>query len=149
MKKAIIINWISFKMVIRIIPVMAGIVISTGYCVGQENDNFRFSELSGIFQTHKHEKPKYSSTNEKPKNELEFLMATGFNTYKSFFSSQDNPSCVFHPSCSSYSVQSMQQNGMFVGLLQTFDRLSRCHSFVKPSQYIFDPSKQRFHDPVQ
>jgi len=115
----------------------------------QENDKYNFEELNDLFQHHQHEPPKYKSTKDKPKNELEFVLATGFNTYKLFFSSQDNPSCVFHPSCSSYSVQAMQQNGMFVGTLQTFDRLSRCHRFIKTNQYIYDPSKQRFYDPVK
>ena len=79
---------------------------------------------------------------------MEFLLASGFNGYKAFFSSQDNPSCVFYPSCSSYSVMAFQQKGFVVGMLSTFDRLSRCHHFIKPNQYIFDPSKQRFYDPV-
>ncbi len=115
----------------------------------QESDVYDIHAIKGLFEVHKHKAPKYKSDTMKPKNELEFLMASGFNIYKGFFSSQDNPSCVFHPSCSEFSVQALQQKGLLLGTLYTFDRLSRCHRFVKPNQYVFDPSKQRFYDPIR
>ena len=115
----------------------------------QNPEKYGLNELSHLFEAHEHKPPKYSNGSTKPKNELEFLMASGFNIYKGFFSSQDNPSCVFHPSCSEYSVLALQQKGLLLGTLYTFDRLSRCHRFTKPDQYVFDPSKQRFYDPIR
>lgn len=115
----------------------------------QKTDVYAIHSIKGLFEVHEHKTPKYKSDRLKPKNELEFLMASGFNIYKGFISSQDNPSCVFHPSCSEFSVQALQQKGLFLGTLYTFDRLSRCHRFVKPNQYVFDPSKQRFYDPIR
>lgn len=117
--------------------------------VAQEQSNFEIGELETLFEHHDHVTPKYMQQSPKPKNELEFLMGSGFNIYKTFISSQDNPSCVFYPSCSEYTVQSLQQYGLFVGTLQSFDRLSRCHRLVKPDQYYFNPSNQRFYDPVR
>lgn len=111
--------------------------------------DFGIDEIKGLFDVHRHTPPKYSGNQSKPKNEFQFLMASGFNVYKAFFSSQDNPSCVFYPSCSEYSVLSFQQKGLLMGTLYTFDRLSRCHHFVKPGQYVFDPSKERFYDPLR
>ena len=102
----------------------------------RKNDPYGFHELNTLFKAHDHEVMKYSNKSNKPKNELEFLLASGFNTYKAFFSSQDNPSCVFYPSCSSYSVQAFQQKGLIIGTFQTFDRLARCHRFVKPMNII-------------
>jgi putative component of membrane protein insertase Oxa1/YidC/SpoIIIJ protein YidD len=115
----------------------------------QNTDKYGLNEISHLFEVHEHKAPKYKSESLKPKNELEFLMASSFNIYKGFFSSQDNPSCVFHPSCSEFSVKALQQKGLLLGTLYTFDRLSRCHRFIKPDQYVFDPSKQRFYDPVR
>ena len=149
MRSTIITDWTSKLSGKTFFLVAVVFTLLSGKCFAQETDKYNFSDLAGLFQHHHHEPPKYKSKSEKPKNELEFLMATGFNSYKKFFSSQDNPSCVFHPSCSSYSVQAMQQKGMFIGTLQTFDRLSRCHRFIKTNQYIYDPSKQRFYDPIR
>ena len=116
--------------------------------MAQKKDAFELNKLKGLFEAHKHEKIRYEKKSIKPKNEFEFLISTGFNTYKSFFSSQDSPSCVFYPSCSVYSVLAFQQKGLVVGTLMTFDRLSRCHRMVTPGQYVFDPKKERFHDPI-
>ncbi len=119
------------------------------FCRAQVPEIDLHKEIKGLFQVHIHKAPRYSPLSEKPKNEIEFLMASGFNIYKTFFSSQDNPSCVFHPSCSEFSVMVLQEKGLLVGTLYTFDRLSRCHLFIKPDHYFFDPLKQRFYDPVR
>jgi len=131
-----------------LLTIFAFPVVFAGNCLGQNTDLYNFDVLKSLLSEHKHETPKYSNKSNKPKNEMEFLLASGFNFYKAFFSSQDNPSCVFYPSCSSYSVLAFQQKGFILGTLSTFDRLSRCHHFVKTNQYIYDPSKQRFYDPV-
>ncbi len=117
--------------------------------LSQEKKNYGLNELENLFEAHDHEVMRYSNASDKPKNEVEFLVASGFNIYKAFFSSQDNPSCVFHPSCSVYTVQTIQANGLFLGTLQAFDRLSRCHRLIQPGQYFYDKSKQRFYDPVR
>lgn len=119
----------------------------TGY--SQDKNNYELDNLNDLFDAHHHETIRYKSQSAKPKNELEFVMASGFNIYKAFFSSQDNPSCVFYPSCSEYTVEVIQKKGLFTGTLQAFDRLSRCHRLVGPNQYYFNPTKQRFYDPVR
>ena len=35
--------------------------------------------------------------------------------------------CRFFPSCSSYMLQSIKQNGLWLGLLQGIRRLAKCH----------------------
>ena len=125
------------------------VVCLAGKLQAQNEDRYGLESLSGLFNATEHTVPKYSSEKEKQKNELEFLLATGFNTYKAFFSSQDNPSCVFYPSCSEYSVEAFQKKGLLLGTLYTFDRLSRCHRLVKTNEYIYNPEKQRFYDPVE
>jgi putative membrane protein insertion efficiency factor len=148
-KKIIIINWGKNNFPLKLMVTLIFMIVIPVRGFNQEVNIEYLDEIKGLFEVHEHKAPKYTSENQKPKNELEFLMATGFNVYKAFFSSQDNPSCIFHPSCSEYSVDAMQQKGLFPGILYTFDRLSRCHRLVKPGQYVFDPSKQRFYDPVR
>ncbi len=135
----------------KIIPLL--IIFFVAGCFSMQaqvsSNDYKMDELRGLFEAHKHKPVTYTSDTNKPKNEFEFLMASSFNVYKAFFSSQDNPSCVFHPSCSEYSVQALQQKNLLLGTLYTFDRLSRCHRLIKPGQYYFDPMKQRFYDPVR
>jgi len=89
----------------------------------------------------------YKAYLKKSKNEIEGTAAILFLTYKSFFSSQDQNSCVFTPSCSVYAMESLQHDNPFVAYMKIFDRLQRCHPLVKPGEYEFHKQTQRFHDP--
>jgi len=80
--------------------------------------------------------------------EINIVLSTGFLFYKSFISSQDKPSCNFTPSCSEYAVEAFRKKGVFVGWLSSFDRLTRCHGLIKPTDYHFDTTKMHFYDPV-
>ncbi len=124
-------------------------ILISGKLHAQQNDSYGFDNLKTLFTIAEHKVPKYSSNTDKQKNELEFLLTISFNSYKALFSSQDNPSCVFYPSCSEYSVRAFQQKGLFLGTLYTFDRLSRCHRLVKTNEYFYNPEKQRFYDPIK
>ena len=39
------------------------------------------------------------------------------------------PSCRFNPTCSQYSIQSLNKYGLLKGLWLTFKRISKCHPF--------------------
>ena len=65
--------------------------------------------------------------------------------YQKGISSQDLPSCVFHPSCSRFAFGSIEQYGVLKGILLASDRLLRCNPFA-PKYYQFDGEK--FSDPV-
>lgn len=82
-------------------------------------------------------------------NEADILFSFGFLFYKKFISSQDSRSCVFSPSCSEFAVEAFKHKGIVKGWVMTFDRLSRCHGFVKPSQYRFDNNNNLFYDPIK
>ena len=71
-----------------------------------------------------------------------------FNIYKTFISSQDHMSCVFSPSCSEYALQAVQQQGFLLGMINTFDRLTRCNG-LRPGDYQVDPHLHRLFDPVR
>jgi putative membrane protein insertion efficiency factor len=89
----------------------------------------------------------YKAYLKKSKNEIEGTAAVLFLTYKNFFSSQDQPSCVFTPSCSVYAMESLQHDNPFVAYLKIFDRLQRCHPLVKPGEYTIHQSSMRYYDP--
>ena len=80
-------------------------------------------------------------------SELNLLISFSFLFYKEFVSSQDVEACVFHPSCSEYTAQAVQNRGAFAGILDGFDRLLRCHTFVNEKDYEFDIVTGKYHDP--
>lgn len=94
------------------------------------------------------EKTSYIKYLKSNSNELEVTFTVLFLGYKSFFSSQDIESCVFHPSCSEYAVQCMQHHSILVSPFQIMDRLQRCHPFATPKQYNFNIVTGRFYDPI-
>lgn len=106
--------------------------------IGQINKIFEVSE-------HKHDHTSYIK---KSGNELSFIFASLFWTYKEFISSQDINTCVFYPTCSVYAIRSIQEKGILTGILSTFDRLSRCHPFGK-AHYTIHKETQKYYDPVE
>jgi putative membrane protein insertion efficiency factor len=80
-------------------------------------------------------------------NELQTVLSGLFLVYKSFFSSQDNQRCSFHPSCSEYGLEAFKKLGVIKGVICTCDRLTRCNGF-SPEQYEIDFKMRRLKDPV-
>jgi hypothetical protein len=106
-------------------------------------------ELKSLYITSDTIKTDYKKPLKNAVNEIEIVFSTGFLFYKSFISSQDKPSCIFSPSCSEFAVEAFQKEGIFLGWLKTFDRLSRCNGFANHTHYHFDTEKQLFYDPVK
>lgn len=67
--------------------------------------------------------------------------------YSNLISSQDNHTCVFYPTCSSYCSGAMRTHGLIKGSAMSFDRLSRCH-FLSPERYQIDIPKRKLIDHV-
>lgn len=80
-------------------------------------------------------------------NELQTVLSGLFLVYKSFFSSQDNQRCSFHPSCSEFGLEAVKKLGIVKGVICTCDRLTRCNGF-SPEQYEIDVKMRRLKDPV-
>ncbi|RQV96921.1 MAG: membrane protein insertion efficiency factor YidD [Calditrichaeota bacterium] len=59
-------------------------------------------------------------------------------TYQKFISPLFPPSCRFYPTCSEYSILSIEKHGLILGLWYSIKRISKCHPF-HPGGY--DPVK--------
>jgi len=44
---------------------------------------------------------------------------------------KNGPTCVFYPTCSEYSIQSVSKYGLFKGLFLSGRRILRCHPWQK------------------
>ncbi|MFN0213641.1 MAG: membrane protein insertion efficiency factor YidD, partial [Saprospiraceae bacterium] len=89
----------------------------------------------------------FSLSRENP-NELQTVLSGLFLVYKSFFSSQDNQRCSFHPSCSEFGLEAVKTLGVVRGIVCTCDRLTRCNGF-SPEQYEIDLDQRKLKDPVK
>ncbi len=105
------------------------------------------SQLTEILETtYKHEHKHYS-IDKNAQNEYQLVISAMFTAYKRFISSQDASSCSFSPSCSEYAVIAINQQGLFWGIINFFDRFSRCTG-MSPEQYQFDDYNHLLIDPV-
>ena len=76
------------------------------------------------------------------------LAATGLiRLYQKFISSQDGPTCNFHPTCSRFGMRCIQEYGMIRGLLLTADRLLRCNG-SQLGHYHKDEATGKYVDPI-
>ena len=83
----------------------------------------------------------------KASSEYQLGLNWAFVVYKGFFSSQDGSNCTFHPSCSQYSVLAIQKKGPVLGMLLTFDRLTRCHGLSSKHYHVHESGLLK--DPVE
>ena len=76
------------------------------------------------------------------------VVATGLiRLYQKFVSSQDGPTCNFHPTCSRFGMACIQEYGVVRGMLLTADRLLRCNG-SKSQHYHKDGVTGKYIDPV-
>lgn len=71
-----------------------------------------------------------------------------FHIYQHYISPQDASSCSFEPSCSAYASKAIQEQGLIKGLLNFFDRFSRCNS-LSPENYPINEEKRLMQDPLR
>ena len=92
-------------------------------------------------------KEKYISVREYD-NEYDLLFSGAFLFYKNFLSSQDASKCNFTPSCSVYAINAIKTQGVIVGIVNFFDRFSRCNS-MSPEDYLKNYTNNTLIDPVR
>lgn len=105
------------------------------------------SSLNSLFRP-KDDSPNYSEYLMKSGSETNALVSFSFLFYKKFLSSQDIDACVFEPSCSVYTVETIQKNGIAEGFLDGLDRLLRCHYFVTEHEYYYNIYTKKYYDPL-
>jgi uncharacterized protein len=81
-------------------------------------------------------------------SEYDWLFSHLFVFYKKYISSQDASSCSFTPSCSEYAIMAVKKQGVLVGLLNFWDRFSRCNG-MSPENYNIDQKLRLLIDPVR
>lgn len=114
------------------------------YVLGQQGT--KIGDFKNFFEVKEH---KHQWTNQLKNNDNEIILifSTLFVLYKELISSQDVDVCVMTPSCSVYAIENIKKNGLFFGLLNAFDRLTRCNPGKKKDLPI-DVETGKYYDPV-
>jgi hypothetical protein len=104
--------------------------------VAHSQQVIRFDNLVAMSnqEVHKHD---FSAYFKECSNEPQVIMTGLFVGYKSLFSSQDQKSCTFTPSCSEYAILTIRKKGILEGFLDAIDRLTRCNG-LSPENYETD-----------
>jgi putative component of membrane protein insertase Oxa1/YidC/SpoIIIJ protein YidD len=116
---------------------------SSFYASGQTSDELAVLSMN----TKLHEHQTSWSVAKNNNSTMEIVLSSMFKFYKYFISSQDSQSCSFSPSCSVYAVETIKKQGFFLGILDTFDRLSRCNG-MSPEKYEINQNHTLLIDPV-
>ncbi|MCH7754295.1 membrane protein insertion efficiency factor YidD [candidate division KSB1 bacterium] len=69
---------------------------------------------------------------------MKYLGVAAIKIYQLFISPLFPSSCRFYPSCSEYTLQSIEKFGLFKGAWKGFVRLAKCHPFHSGG---YDPVK--------
>ncbi|MDZ4757730.1 MAG: membrane protein insertion efficiency factor YidD [Bacteroidota bacterium] len=89
-------------------------------------DTRKMAMVNDKLQKEKLAKVKYASA-KKNKNPVQLVFSGLFLSYKYLISTQDGNKCNFYPTCSEYGMMSVKKHFFVLGLLDTFDRLTRCN----------------------
>jgi putative membrane protein insertion efficiency factor len=71
--------------------------------------------------------------------------------FQKFISPVDGESCNFHPSCSNYGLQAIEEHGLLLGVPMTAERVIRDHHPKNPARYPLYEKRGEFYywDPVK
>ena len=115
----------------------------SAYCQ-QEKEVSKFEDFFEV-KTEKHNWAEHLKNNE---NEVDLVFSVLFFLYKEVLSSQDIDACVFTPSCSVYAIENIKKYGFVLGMLNSFDRLTRCNH-GQHKHLPVDPEARKYYDPVE
>lgn len=82
-------------------------------------------------------------------NAGEFITKSLTNAYWFFISDVDGDNCPFHPSCSSFLLQSAKKTNIFQASLMFFDRFTRDMNIAKGEDHYPRVSTGYYYDPPQ
>lgn len=97
------------------------------------SEDMNFFESENQIQSHKHER-EYIFKDKKNKfvkyNPLSLTLGGMLYIYQNAISQQFSSNCLYHPSCSEFSKQSIAEYGFFKGIFLSTDRLTRCNKIA-------------------
>jgi len=106
-------------------------------------------------QVHHHEKRIYIYKNQRKTlkncNPVSLIYGGTLYVYQNLVSQHLSADCLYDPSCSDFSKQSVKAYGLIKGGLLSFDRLNRCNriSATDLDPAMINKKSHRFSDPIK
>jgi uncharacterized protein len=90
------------------------------------------------------------TTGTKHINPAGYLLGGSLYIYQNTISKHLSADCLFAPSCSEFSKQSIREYGIIRGILASLDRVNRCNRIAEHDlkNFSHDPVSNRYSDPV-
>lgn len=136
---------INLRIILSRFSILIVVFLYFSFCAyGQQGTEIK--DFNNFFEVkvHKHQWTDQLKNND---NEINLIFSALFVLYKELISSQDVDACVMTPSCSVYAIENIKKNGLFFGLLNAFDRLTRCNP-GKHKDLPIDVETGKYYDPV-
>jgi putative component of membrane protein insertase Oxa1/YidC/SpoIIIJ protein YidD len=83
-------------------------------------------------------------------NPVSLLLGGTLYIYQNVLSKHISADCLFTPSCSEFSKQTIREDGILKGTLLSIDRVNRCNRIAATDlkNYTVDKKSKRYPDPV-
>ncbi len=127
------------------------------------NSEKSYSQSTGnhldVISEHRHQQPQ---TQRKPifrllgnsvvskYNPVSLTLSGMLYVYQRSISNTLSNRCIYHPSCSNFSAQAINEKGFVLGVLLTTDRISRCNQIAAWDlpPHRMDENRMRFRDEI-
>lgn len=118
------------------------------YTAFSQTENYRWEKADFTFRIEQ-KKPKKAITFDSENPAVNLTKSFVFG-YRLLISEPDGDNCPFHPSCSTFLIDAVEQTNLIQGTLMFFDRFTRDASFIgRNSRYpkhtsgkLYDPAEQ-------
>ena len=77
------------------------------------------------------------------------ILLSAVSAFQKFISPTDGDRCDFFPSCSAFGRKAVAEEGVFIGVTMTADRLIRCNPFKRPGLDYLPLADGNLYDPVE
>lgn len=122
------------------------ILIICSFSAFSQNESFKWEKAEYLYRTDdSHNKRNITFDSDDP---FEIITKSFVYSYRLFISDLDGDNCPFHPSCSSFLLDAVEETNIVTGTLMFFDRFTRDASFIgRNSRYPIHKSG-KLYDPA-
>lgn len=119
------------NILILILILSIPLINTKAQAVREDIDLIKMTTMESSIDHHHHTHPDFLLSNHPSAfvryNPLTLVLGSLMWTYQKVVSPQFSATCLYSPSCSAYSIDLISDYGVFIGIILTADRLSRCN----------------------
>lgn len=122
------------------------ILIVCSFSAFSQNESFRWEKAEFLYRIDDSNEIRNISFDSD--DQFELITKSFVYSYKLLISDVDGDNCPFHPSCSSFLLDAVEETNIFTGTLMFFDRFTRDASFIGRNLRYPVHKSGKLYDPV-